>query len=222
MGNRQVAIGLATAVVGFGGFFAVYSYLVPMLTHLTGISDTSTTLVLALYSVGMTLGTLVAGPLTDRALRPTMYAGLALLGTALVTFYFTVHSTVPALVTITFIGAMGALITTPVQMLLMAKAKDAPTMAAASNHSAFNLANAGGAWLGGLAISAGWGWASPNLVGAALAAAGLALAFTGGLMDRGGRRSQVITASTPVAAPEPVHADTARPRADGAAPEGSP
>ncbi|MGW2721829.1 MFS transporter [Streptomyces sp. NPDC001492] len=211
MGNRQVAIGLATAVVGFGGFFAVYSYLVPMLTHLTGISDSSTTLVLALYGVGMTLGTLIAGPLTDRALRPTLYGGLALLAAALVTFYFTVHSTVPALVTITFIGAMGAFVTTPVQMLLMAKAKNAPTMAAASNHSAFNLANAGGAWLGGLAISAGWGWASPNLVGAALAVAGLGLAFTGGLLDRGGRRSEVITSSTAEASTQEGHAAAARP-----------
>ncbi|GAA2483348.1 MFS transporter [Streptomyces longisporus] len=210
MGNRQVAIGLGTAVVGFGGFFAVYSYLVPMLTHLTGISDSSTTLVLALYGVGMTLGTLIAGPLTDRALRPTLYGGLALLAAALVTFYFTVHSTVPALATITFIGAMGAFVTTPVQMLLMAKAKNAPTMAAASNHSAFNLANAGGAWLGGLAISAGWGWASPNLVGAALAVAGLGLAFTGGLMDRGGRRSEVITSSAAEAATETEHAAAAR------------
>ncbi|MEU1708175.1 MFS transporter [Streptomyces sp. NPDC005706] len=202
MGNKQVVIGLATAVVGFGGFFAVYSYLVPMLTHLTGISDSSTTWVLALYGVGMTLGTLIAGPLTDRALRPTMYWGLILLAAALVTFYFAVHGTVPALVTITFIGAMGSLITTPVQMLLMAKAKNAPTMAAASNHSAFNLANAGGAWLGGLVISAGWGWAAPNLVGAALAVAGLALAFTGGVMDRGRRPSEVITQASPVAAQE--------------------
>ncbi|MFJ8632485.1 MFS transporter [Streptomyces sp. NPDC093568] len=217
MGNRQVAIGLATAVVGFGGFFAVYSYLVPMLTNLTGISDTSTTLVLALYGVGMTVGTLIAGPLTDRALRPTLYAGLALLAAGLVTFYFTVHSTGAALVTITFIGAMGAFITTPVQMLLMAKAKNAPTMAAASNHSAFNLANAGGAWLGGLAISAGWGWASPNLIGAALAVAGLGLAFMGGLMDRGSGRSSVtsassdvITSSTTEALTEPVPTTSAK------------
>ncbi|MER7487828.1 MFS transporter [Streptomyces sp. NPDC126497] len=195
MGNRQVAIGLAVAVVGFGGFFAVYSYLVPILTHVTGVSESSTTLVLALYGVGMTLGTLVAGPLTDRALRPTLYAGLALLAASLVTFSFTVHSTWPALVTITFIGALGSLITTPVQMLLMAKAKEAPTMAAASNHSAFNLANAGGAWLGGLALSAGWGWTSPALVGAVLAVAGLGLALTGGLLNRDGRRSEVIAAS---------------------------
>jgi DHA1 family inner membrane transport protein len=196
MGNRQVAIGLATAVVGFGGFFAVYSYLVPMLTHLTGISDSSTTLVLALYGVGMTIGTLIAGPLTDRALRPTLYAGLVLLAVALVTLFFAIHSTVPALVTITFVGAVGSLITTPVQMLLMSNAKDAPTMAAASNHSAFNLANAGGAWLGGLVISAGWGWAAPNLVGAALALAGLGLAVTGGVLSRGGgHRSEVVLSS---------------------------
>src|SRR5690606_23374376 len=208
MGNRHVAIGLAVAVVGFGGFFAVYSYLVPILTNVTGLSEASTTLVLALYGVGMTLGTLVAGPLTDRALRPTLYAGLALLAAALVTFSFTVHSTWPALVTITFIGALGSFITTPVQMLLMAKAKEAPTMAAASNHSAFNLANAGGAWLGGLALSAGWGWTSPALVGAALAVAGLGLAVTGGLMNRDGRRSEVITASGAVA---PAAADRVPP-----------
>ncbi|MBK3625634.1 MFS transporter [Streptomyces sp. MBT49] len=195
MGNRQVALGLAVAVVGFGGFFAVYSYLVPILTHLTGLADSSTTWVLALYGVGMTLGTLIAGPLTDRALRPTLYGGLALLGATLVTFYFTVHSTVPALLTLVVMGAMGALVTTPVQMLLMAKAKDAPTMAAASNHSAFNLANAGGAWLGGLAISAGWGWASPALVGAALAAGGLGLAFLSGRTDRDNGTSDVITSS---------------------------
>ncbi|MEU6537092.1 MFS transporter [Streptomyces sp. NPDC047000] len=205
MANGQVAIGLAVAVIGFGGFFALYSYLVPMLTNLTGISDSSTTLVLALFGVGMTAGTLAAGPLTDRALRPTLYTGFALLAAALVTFWFAVHSTVAALVTITVIGALSSFITTPVQMLLMAKAKDAPTMAAASNHSAFNLANAGGAWLGGLVIAAGWGWASPSLVGAGLALAGLALAVVGGLLERGGsRRSEVVVSSLPQTSEAPA------------------
>ncbi|WP_078849442.1 MFS transporter [Streptomyces sp. NRRL F-5126] len=221
MGNRQIALGLITAVVGFGGFFAVYSYLVPMLTHLTGLADSSTTWVLALYGVGMTLGTLVAGPLTDRALRPTLYAGLVLLAGALVTFYFTVHSTVPALITIAFIGAVGSLITTPVQMLLMAKAENAPTMAAASNHSAFNLANAGGAWLGGLVISAGWGWASPTLVGAVLAMAGLGLAITGGVLDRGSRRSPVVarSAGTATGPGAGAGAGAGRPPAQGREPQ---
>ncbi|MGA5515498.1 MFS transporter [Streptomyces pseudogriseolus] len=196
MKNKQVLLGLVTAVIGFGGFFAMYSYLVPMLTHLTGISDSSTTLVLALFGVGMTLGTLVAGPLTDRALRPTLYGGFALLATALVTLHFVIGHLVPALIVITITGGLSSLITTPVQMLLMAKAHEAPTMAAASNHSAFNLANAGGAWLGGLVIAAGWGWSSPTLVGAALAVIGLALAATGGYLDRERRASKVVLAST--------------------------
>ncbi|MFK4021723.1 MFS transporter [Streptomyces albogriseolus] len=196
MKNKQVLLGLVTAVVGFGGFFAMYSYLVPMLTHLTGISDSSTTLVLALFGVGMTLGTLVAGPLTDRALRPTLYGGFALLAAALVTLHFVIGHLVPALIVITITGGLSSLITTPVQMLLMAKAHEAPTMAAASNHSAFNLANAGGAWLGGLVIAAGWGWSSPTLVGAALAVVGLALAATGGYLDRDRRASKVVLSST--------------------------
>lgn len=203
MANRQVGIGLATAVVGFGGCFAVYSYLVPMLTEVTGMTESSTTLVLALYGVGMTLGTLVAGPLTDRALRPTLYSGLTILALTLFAFYFAVHVTATALLCVLLIGAVGSLITTPVQMLLMAKAEEAPTMAAASNHSAFNLANAGGAWLGGLVISAGWGWTAPALVGAALAVAGLGFALLGGRMDRGERsraRSSVVAGGGPAVA----------------------
>ncbi|EDY46120.2 MFS transporter [Streptomyces sp. SPB074] len=200
MGNRHVAIMLATAVVGFGGCFAVYSYLVPMLTEVTGMAESSTTFVLALYGVGMTLGTLVAGPLTDRAPRPTLYGGLIILAMTLAAFYFAIHVLATALLCVLLIGAVGSLITTPVQMLLMAKAEEAPTMAAASNHSAFNLANAGGAWLGGLVISAGWGWTSPALVGTALAVGGLALALVAGSMDGGVTlrgRTKVVASGMP-------------------------
>ncbi|WP_432092038.1 MFS transporter [Streptomyces sp. NRRL F-5630] len=208
MGNRHIAIMLATAVVGFGGCFAVYSYLVPMLTEVTGMAESSTTFVLALYGVGMTLGTLLAGPLTDRAPRPTLYGGLIVLAVTLAAFYFAIHVLATALLCVLLIGVVGALITTPVQMLLMAKAEEAPTMAAASNHSAFNLANAGGAWLGGLVISAGWGWTSPALVGTALAVGGLALALVAGRMDGGvslrGRTKVVASGSPLPTAPETV------------------
>ncbi|MFJ4697388.1 MULTISPECIES: MFS transporter [unclassified Streptomyces] len=209
MGNRHVAIMLATAVVGFGGCFAVYSYLVPMLTEVTGMAESSTTFVLALYGVGMTLGTLVAGPLTDRAPRPTLYGGLIILAMTLAAFYFAIHVLATALLCVLLIGAVGSLITTPVQMLLMAKADEAPTMAAASNHSAFNLANAGGAWLGGLVISAGWGWTAPALVGTALAVGGLALALVAGRMDGGVSlrgRTKVVASGLATATREPAEA----------------
>ncbi|MEU2760691.1 MFS transporter [Streptomyces sp. NPDC007094] len=214
LGNRQVLLGLLTAVFGFAGVFAVYSYLSTMTTKAMGFGESSVTLVLALFGIGMTLGALAAGPLTDRALRPTLYGSLGALAVVLVAFPFTVDVRWAALAMVVLLGAVGFMTTTPLQMLVMNKAKDAPTLASASNHSAFNLANAGGAWLGGVAIAAGWGWTSPAFVGAVLAVAGLAIAATAGFLDRGEgtRRSRVVAAhqSRP-AAPRP--GDPARPAA---------
>ncbi|MGK5631818.1 MFS transporter [Streptomyces sp. URMC 123] len=201
LGNRQVLLGLLTAVFGFAGVFAVYSYLASMMTEVTGFAETSVTVVLALFGIGMTLGALVAGPLTDRALRPTLYGSLTALALVLVAFHFTVHNKWAALVTVVVLGAVGFMTTTPLQMLVMAKARHAPTLASASNHSAFNLANAGGAWLGGVAIAAGWGWTSPTLVGAALAAVGLAIAAIAGLLDRGPGEPRVIAGAPAGASP---------------------
>ncbi|GHB04330.1 MFS transporter [Streptomyces termitum] len=204
----QVLLGLLTAVFGFAGVFAVYSYLASMTTEVMGFGTSAVTLVLALFGLGMTAGALAAGPLTDRAPRATLYGSLAALALALAAFRFTVHVPWLALVTVVVLGAVGFMTTTPLQMLVMEKAKDAPTLASASNHSAFNLANAGGAWAGGAAVAAGWGWTSPALVGSALAAAGLAIAVTAGLLDRAGGRpgaSQVVArgAGEPVRTPVP-------------------
>ncbi|NML49461.1 MFS transporter [Streptomyces sp. R302] len=207
LGRPQVLLGLLTAVLGFAGVFAVYSYLASMTTEVMGFGESTVTIVLALFGIGMTAGALAAGPLTDRAPRPTLYGSLAALAVTLVAFRFTVHVPWLALVTVVVLGAVGFMTTTPLQMLVMEKAKDAPTLASASNHSAFNLANAGGAWAGGAAVAAGWGWTSPALVGAALAAVGLAVAVLAGLLDRTGRTAEGashVVARSPLAAGEPT------------------
>ncbi|MBM4796504.1 MFS transporter [Streptomyces sioyaensis] len=204
LGHRQVLLGLLTTVFGFAGVFAVYSYLASMMTEVTGFAAGSVPLVLALFGIGMTLGALAAGPLTDRALRPTLYVSLAALALVLTAFHFTAHLKGAALVTVVLIGAVGFLTTTPLQMLVMHKAQQAPTLAAASNQSAFNLANAGGAWVGGLALSAGWGWTSPPLVGAVLAALGLAVAVLAGFLDRGAHDASRIVARSAAPDAEPT------------------
>ncbi|MFD5201083.1 MFS transporter [Streptomyces sp. NPDC058375] len=220
LGNRQVILGLLTAVFGFAGVFAVYSYLSAMTTKAMGFGESSVTLVLALFGIGMTLGALAAGPLTDRALRPTLYGSLGALAVVLVAFPFTVHVQWAALVTVVLLGALGFMTTTPLQMLVMNKAKDAPTLASASNHSAFNLANAGGAWLGGVAIAAGWGWTSPAFVGAVLAVLGLAIAATAGFLDRGpGRKSRVVMGSS-TTSPETNRATASSPPGTPSSPSG--
>ncbi|MHA4820302.1 MFS transporter [Streptomyces aculeolatus] len=201
----QVLLGLLTGVLGFAGVFAVYSYLASITTEVTGLAEGYVTLVLALFGVGMTLGALIAGPLTDRALRPTLYGSLAALALTLLLFRTTVHTAWLAMPTVVLLGAVGFMTTTPLQMLVMHKARHAPTLASASNHSALNLANAGGAWMGGAAIAAGWGWTSPALVGAALAVVGLIVAVAAGLLDRGRRTSpssRVVAAAGAVA---PAH-----------------
>lgn len=153
LGDRQVLLGLLTAVFGFAGVFAVYSYLSSMTTEVMGFGESAVTPVLALFGIGMTLGALAAGPLTDRALRPTLYGSLGALAVVLAVFPFAVQVRWAAPVLVVLLGGVGFMTTTPLQMLVMNKAKDAPTLASASNHSAFNLANAGGAWLGGAAIA---------------------------------------------------------------------
>ncbi|MFE9455551.1 MFS transporter [Streptomyces californicus] len=211
LGNRQVVLGLLTAVFGFAGVFAVYSYLSTMTTKAMGFGESSVTPVLALFGIGMTLGALAAGPLTDRALRPTLYGSLGALAVVLAVFPFVVHVTWAALVIVVLLGAVGFMTTTPLQMLVMNKAQDAPTLASASNHSAFNLANAGGAWLGGVAIAAGWGWTSPAFVGAVLAVAGLAIAMTAGYLDRTPNPNSRVVAGGPATTRDPDRKTTSSP-----------
>ncbi|GHJ93685.1 MFS transporter [Streptomyces sp. NE5-10] len=204
LGRPQVLLGLLTAVFGFAGVFAVYSYLASMTTEVMGFGESTVTVVLALFGLGMTAGALAAGPLTDRAPRPTLYGSLAALALTLVAFRYTVHVPWLALVTVVVLGAVGFMTTTPLQMLVMEKAEDAPTLASASNHSAFNLANAGGAWAGGTAIAAGGGWTSPALVGAGLAAVGLAIAALAGLLDRREVRTDAAKGASHVVARSPL------------------
>ncbi|MFD6098858.1 MFS transporter [Nocardiopsis flavescens] len=185
LGNTQVLLGLLAAVFGFAGVFAVYSYIAPMMTELAGMTGGGVTVVLALFGIGMTLGSLVVGPLADRALRPTIYVALGALAVVLALFTLTVHNPWTAMASVVVLGAVGFGVTTPLQLLVMNKAGAAPTLASAANHSAFNLANAGGAWLGGLGISAGLGLSSPAAIGAVLAVAGLGIAVTAGFLDRG-------------------------------------
>ncbi|NYH55497.1 DHA1 family inner membrane transport protein [Nocardiopsis arvandica] len=202
LGRSQVVLGLVTAVFGFAGVFAVYSYVSPMMTELAGMSASGVPIVLALFGTGMTLGSLVIGPLADRALRPTIYGALASLAVVLVVFTVTVHNPWTAAVTVLVLGAVGFGVATPLQVLVMNKAAQAPTMAATSNHSAFNLANAAGAWLGGVGIGAGLGYSSPAAIGAVLAVVGLGIAVVAGLLDRPGRERGPSARASEAEAPE--------------------
>lgn len=165
---------LAIGAVGFSGLFCVFSYLAPTMLHVTRVAPAWIPLGLAGFGLGGVLGNFAGGWLFDRLrfrAAPVILVGAAAM---LLLFPLAAGDLRTLLLSTIAIGAMGGL--GPVlQTHLMDVAGDAQTLAAASHHAAFNAANALGPWLGGLAITAGWGWTSTGYVGAATALAGAAI-----------------------------------------------
>lgn len=183
---RQTKVWLALLIgtVGFGGMFATYSYITPTLTTLAGFSETAVTGILAVYGIGMTVGVVIGGRLADRALMPSLLGGLAVLAAVLFGFGFAV-STKPGAVTAVFVlGLTSSMLIPMLQTRLMDVAREGQSLAAALNHSTLNLANAAGAWLGGLVLDAGLGYRWPSRLGALLALGGLAIAAGSWAWDR--------------------------------------
>ncbi|MFF0751686.1 MFS transporter [Streptomyces sp. NPDC004267] len=207
--NPQVLLAMAMTVLGFGGVFAAITYIAPMMTHVAGYADGSVTWLLVLFGIGMFLGNLLGGRYADRALMPMLYVTLGGLAVVLALFTFTAHSKILAAVTILLVGALGFATVPPLQKRVLDQAHGAPTLASAVNIGAFNLGNALSAWLGGLVIAAGFGYTSPNWVGAVLAAAALVLAFWSAALERrapAGHAGRAATAEPEAAAvPVPVH-----------------
>jgi DHA1 family inner membrane transport protein len=182
----QVWLTLLTGAVGFGGFFAVYSYITPTLTKVAGYSPGAVPVVLGLFGVGMTVGNLAGGRLADWSVPRTIYCGLGGVAVVLAAFTVAAHAVVPAAVATFLIGAAGSALVPALQTRLMDVAGDAQSLAAALNHSALNVANALGAWLGGVVLAAGFGYTAPAWVGVGLALAGVGVTSVSLFLARGG------------------------------------
>lgn len=170
----QVWMALSIAAIGFSGMFCVFSYLAPTMLNVTHATPELIPFALAAFGAGGILGNIAGGKLFDR--MKFRAVGLLLIWSIAVLLFFPLaaSSVWGVMLGIGLIGTMIAL-AAPLQIRLMDIAHEAPSLAAASNHAAFNLANALGPWLGGLAITAGLGWTSTGYIGAATALMGLAL-----------------------------------------------
>ncbi|MEV5881452.1 MFS transporter [Streptomyces sp. NPDC052020] len=198
--SLPVWLALATTVAGFGALFSAYSYITPMLTDTAGYADASVTLLLALFGVGATAGNLLGGRLADHSLRATLFGGLVSLLVVLALFPLLMRTEAGAAVAVALLGMAAFVTGSPLQLMVMEKAAAAPSLASSANQAAFNLANAGGAWIGGVALAAGFGVTSPAVAGAALAALGLAVAAVAYAVDRRTprpARERVVTGHVP-------------------------
>lgn len=172
--NRQVWLTLGIGIIGFGGIFCVYTYLASILQEVTHAPAYMIPVMLAVFGVGMTVGTMACAWAADRKMMPTIGGTLLVNAAALAGFPGSVHS-VWGMMPIVFMIGCGGGLGTVIQSRLLTVAVDAQALAAALNQSAFNLANAIGPMLGGMAISFGLGWESVGWVGACLAMGGFVM-----------------------------------------------
>ncbi len=184
----QVLLTLLVGAIGFGGMFAVYTYITTTLTDVSGLPIALVPVVLALFGLGMVAGNIIGGILADRGVDRAIFASMLAMVVILAAYVAAAHNPYTAAIGAFLIGASGASLAPALQTRLMDVAHDAQTLAAALNHAALNIANAAGAWLGGLVIAAGLGYTAPAAVGAGLAVLGVALFTVTVFVSRSGAR----------------------------------
>ncbi|MCD9198897.1 MFS transporter [Aeromicrobium wangtongii] len=177
----QVLFAVSAGMIGFGGLFAMYSYIAPIVTKEMDLSDSWIAAFTLAYGAGSVLGSWAAGILADWNVERSVLFGFLATAIVLVVFYVSVPYVVPALLLVLLVGVLGSVVAITLQIRLMDAAGDAQMLGAALNHSALNLANGLGAFLGSVIITAGHGYRATawvgvvlSLVGAAIFAVGLA------------------------------------------------
>ncbi|WP_128103011.1 MFS transporter [Paenibacillus sp. DCT19] len=168
----QVLLILLVGALGCGSLFAVFTYITPMLVDISGFAEQSVTWILVLFGVGVTLGNMVGGRLADWKLMPSLMVNFGILAVLLAVLTFTIENATLAVITIFCWGVAAFGIMPGLQIRIMNLTREAPLLATTSSHSAFNLGNAWGAYLGGFAITH-TGLGSIPLYAAVIAACGL-------------------------------------------------
>lgn len=180
-----VLLGLLTTVLGYAGVFAVFTYIAPLLTQITGFAEAAVSPILLVFGAGLVLGNLVGGRLADQNLMATLLGTLALLAVVLATMTVGIRHPVTAVAFVGLLGAAAFATVPPLQMWVLEKADGAgQSLASSLNIAAFNLGNALGAWLGGFVIDHGLGLGAVPWIAALLPASGLVLALWSRRLDQ--------------------------------------
>jgi DHA1 family inner membrane transport protein len=156
--------------------FGAFTYIAYVLTDVSGFASSAVPWLLVLFGVGLFIGNFVGGKAADKALDATLIVVLAALAVVLLAFALTAQSQLATIIALFFMGGFGFASVPALQMRVMRSAgSGAATLVSGANIGAFNLGNALGAWLGGLAIAAGLGYTAPIWAGAGLTLLALAV-----------------------------------------------
>ncbi|MGV4929690.1 MFS transporter [Streptomyces sp. BHT-5-2] len=195
--DKQVWLALIATAMNGAAVFALFSYLSPLLTDTAGLAESWVPTVLALFGVGALIGTFVGGRIADAHPFGTLFGGISASTAVLAVLALTAHSPVAAVALSLMLGVTAFTTAPALNARMFNVANAAPTLAGATTTAAFNIGNTLGPWLGGLTISAGWGYPAVAWTGAALAAVAVlttALAFR---LQRASARSRVVASSAP-------------------------
>ncbi|CAH2404440.1 MFS transporter [Mesorhizobium escarrei] len=184
LGKLQVWLAMLISALASASLFAVFTYIKPYLTDVSGLSTATVTWVLLLFGGGMTIGNIIGGRLADWKLMPTVIGTLLMLALLLVGFAEFGAVAAVAVFIVFLWGLLVFVIVPPLQIRVVEAASKAPNLAATLNQGAFNIGNAAGAWVGGVALSLGVSYANLPLVGAALALLAVAVAVMSQTLDR--------------------------------------
>lgn len=180
----QVLFAVAAGMVGFGGLFAMYSYIAPIVTKVADLSSSWIAVFTLAFGLGSVVGSWGAGRLADWDVERSVLYGFVATALVLVVFYVVAAQVVPALLLVFAVGALGSIVAINLQVRLMDAAGDAQMLGAALNHSALNIANGLGAFFGSVIIEAGHGYRATSLVGVVLSMVGLAVFAVGLTVQR--------------------------------------
>jgi DHA1 family inner membrane transport protein len=169
----QVLYAVGAGMVGFGGIFAMYSYVAPLVTREADLGRSAIPWFLLAFGIGSVAGSWLAGRLADWDVERAIVAGFLAVAAVLVLIRLLAGVPAALWVLVLLVGVLGSVLAINFQLRLMHVAGDAQMLGAALNHSALNIANGLGAWLGAVVIANGHGYRAPSLVGAVLAVAGL-------------------------------------------------
>lgn len=185
LGRRGVILGLLTTVLSWVGVFAAFTYIAPILTQITGFSESAVSPILLVFGGGLVIGNLAGGWLADRHLLPTIIGSLVALAVILLVMTAAIHQPILAVIAIAMFGAAAFATVAPLQMWVLKQAEGAGQgLASSFNIAAFNLGNAIGAWLGGAVIDHGPGLGSVTLVAGLVPIVALAVALAAMRLDR--------------------------------------
>ncbi len=182
--QTDVLLAIATTILSSASVFTLFTYVVPLLQDVTGFTPANITLILFMIGIGLTIGITLGGRFSDRGPMRAMITMLAGMALTLLLLPLVIHIKAATLIVI-FLWAMAAFGLVPgLQSRVVDKARHAPSLASTLNIAAFNLGNAGGAFLGGVVIDRGLGLTAVPLAGAVVAGLGIAAAIYGALRDR--------------------------------------